>query len=103
MKTTTKKKKVKKVKNLFETLRNKVEKKEKKVVNLLEAFRNKADKKNAEDCKAILKDLNDASSAGEYSRTIQLKINQAHYIDSLGLKIVEQENRTGFYEISWKK
>ena len=64
-------------------LRNKTGKKEKKVVNLLETFRNKADRKNSEDCKEILKDLNDASNAGEYSRTIQLKINQAHYIDSL--------------------
>jgi uncharacterized protein YaaR (DUF327 family) len=84
-------------------MKTKKKKKEKKVTNLLELFRNKADKKNEDDCKNILKDLNDASNSGEYSRTIQLKANQAHYIESLGLIVTEQENRIGYYEISWKK
>lgn len=69
-------------------------------VNLLEKLRNQADEKNKCDCDAILAELDQASIDGEYTRTVKLKINQAHFIEKLGLPI--KEDRPGFYEISWK-
>jgi hypothetical protein len=68
--------------------------------SLLEKLRSQADKKNKCDCDSILAEIEDASTDGEYSRTVKLKTNQAHYIKKLGLPI--KEERSGFYEISWK-
>ena len=83
--------------------KDKKEKKKTQLKKLSEVFKKQADKKNSDDCKDVLKDFKEASETGEYSRTLQLKTNQAHYIESLGLTIVEQEGRIGFYEVSWKK
>ena len=74
--------------------------KNEKVESLLERLRNQSDKKNYSDCVSILMELNQASMEGEYSRTFKLKVNQAHYIEKLGLPV--KEERSGFYEISWK-
>lgn len=75
--------------------------KEKKFPTLSETLRNQADEKNQFDCNAILEELNEASLNGEYSRTIQLKLNQAHYISTLGLNVITID-KYGYYEISWK-
>jgi hypothetical protein len=88
---------------------NKLSKKEKtirkqykeKFLTIAESLRNQADKKNQFDCKPILDELNEASLNGEYSRTIQLKVNQAHYIATLGLNVINSD-KFGYYEISWK-
>ena len=71
----------------------------KKFVNILQK---QANVKNNNDCKKILVELNSTSLSGEYTRTIQLKINQAHYMETLGLKVTPIENKFGYYEISWK-
>lgn len=76
-------------------------KKEKTKVNLACKLREQADIKNKFDCKSILDLLNDASNDGEYCKTVQLKSNQAHYIKTLGLTVVDS-SRVGYYEISWK-
>lgn len=60
-----------------------------------------ADDKNNFDCASILEDINQASLNGEYSRTIQLKVNQSVYFKSLGLSVLNT-NRIGYYKISWK-
>ena len=80
---------------------SKKEKKSKKVkVNLLEKLRKQADKTNTADCNAILAELEQASIEGEYVRVVKLKVNQAHYMEKLGLPV--KLDRPGFYEISWK-
>jgi len=79
----------------------KVKKEKKEKVSLLEKLRNQADEKNRCDCDSILAELDQASVDGEYVRTVKLKTNQAHYIEKLGLPVVKEE-RSGYYEISWK-
>ena len=71
-----------------------------KKFSLVETLRQQADEKNGYDCKPILDELDEASKEGEYSRIIQMKINQSEYIASLGLTI-EKDDRIGFYKISW--
>jgi len=73
--------------------------KKKEKINLATTLRNQADKKNNFDCAPLLEELNQASLEGEYSRTMQIKVNQADYIASLGLKV--EKDRIGFYKISW--
>jgi hypothetical protein len=90
--------------NKDKTMRKKSKKfrkiyKEKKL-SLVETLRQQADQKNSYDCKPILDELDEASKEGEYSRTIQMKINQSEYIASLGLTI-EKDDRIGYYKISW--
>ena len=72
----------------------------KQKVNLLEKLRTQADKKNTADCDEVLAELEQASIEGEYVRVIKLKVNQAHYMEKLGLPV--KLDRPGFYEISWK-
>jgi len=79
---------------------SKDKKTKKKNVSLLEKLKNQADMQNKFDCSSILAELDQASIEGEYSRTVKLKVNQAHYIKTLGLPVTE--DRSGFYEISWK-
>jgi len=78
----------------------KVKKEKKEPVNFLEKLRNQADKKNKCDCDAVLTELEQASIEGEYVRVVKLKTNQVHYIKKLGLPV--KEDRSGYYEISWK-
>lgn len=78
----------------------KLDYKEKSSLTLAETLRKQADEKNGYDCKPILDELNSASLEGEYARTIKLKVNQATYIQSLGLNVKETD-RVGYYEISW--
>jgi hypothetical protein len=75
-------------------------KRNRKELNLTQKLRSQADEKNSVDLKTILIELDEASLAGEYSRTIQLKINQVVYLQSIGLT-VETSERFGFYKISW--
>jgi hypothetical protein len=79
---------------------SKEKKSKKEQVSLLDKLRKQADKKNTADCNAILAELEQASIEGEYVRVVKLKVNQAHYMEKLGLPI--KEDRPGFYEISWK-
>lgn len=82
--------------------KEKKEKKSKKIGNLSKKLRNQADSKNCGDCNSFLAELDQASVEGEYKRTLKLKVNQAHYLEKLGLTIKEEDNRSGFYEISWE-
>ena len=91
-----KEKKVKKVKKNVKKV------KKEKTVNLLEKLRNQANKKNENDCDEVLKELNQASIKGEYVSIVKLKVNQVHYMEKLGLPITKEEDRSGYYEISWK-
>ena len=68
---------------------------------LVDIFREQANQKNQFDCAKILEELNEASLEGEYTKTVQLKINQARFIKTLGLIVKSGEN-PGYYEISWK-
>lgn len=79
---------------------SKEKKSKKEKVSLLEKLRKQADKKNTSDCDAILAELEQASIEGEYVRVVKLKVNQAHYMEKLGLPV--KLDRPGFYEISWK-
>lgn len=74
--------------------------KNKKKLSLAKTLRSQADKKNEYDCKPILSELDDASKQGEYSRTLQLKVNQSEYLKTLGLKVTSEE-KFGYYKISW--
>jgi hypothetical protein len=76
-------------------------KKIKKELTLVDTLRNQADKKNNYDCQPIIDELIAASLEGEYVRTIQLKVNQAHFLEKLGLSVTETE-RIGYFKISWK-
>lgn len=67
---------------------------------LVDIFREQANQKNQFDCAKILDELNQASIEGEYTKTIQLKINQARFIKTLGLTV--KSEKPGYYEISWK-
>lgn len=69
-------------------------------LSLAKTLRSQADKKNSYDCESILNELDEASKSGEYSRTLQLKINQAQYLETLGLKVTS-EDKFGYYKISW--
>jgi hypothetical protein len=77
-------------------------KKNKKGITLACKLRNQADQKNQFDCESILESFNESSKTGEYMRTIQLKVNQAHYIKTLGLSVTAVSDKIGYYEISWK-
>jgi hypothetical protein len=77
-------------------------KKEKNIKKISNKLRRQADEKNSLDCQVIIDELTTASKDGEYVRTLELKINQAHYLEKLGLKVVPVEKRFGFYQISWK-
>ncbi len=79
---------------------SKEKKSKKEKVSLLEKLRKQADKTNTADCDAILAELEQASIEGEYVRVVKLKVNQAHYMEKLGLPV--KLDRPGFYEISWK-
>ena len=68
---------------------------------LVDIFREQANQKNQFDCAKILDEFNQASIEGEYTKTVQLKINQARFIKTLGL-IVKPGEKPGYYEISWK-
>ena len=77
--------------------------KKRKILETLDCkLRKQADEKNQFDCATILNELDTASKNGEYGRTIQLKINQAHYIKTLGLRVESVPDKMGYYEISWK-
>jgi hypothetical protein len=80
--------------------KNKKNKKEKKMKNLRENLRYQADEKNMFDCQPYLDELDQASKEGEYSRILQLKVNQARYLELLGLDI-EKQDKIGYYKISW--
>lgn len=82
---------MKKVKKAFNEKKN----------NLAKTLRDQADKKNNIECDVILTELNEASLNGEYVKNIQLKLNQAHYFEKLGLCVIKLE-KIGYYEISWK-
>jgi len=71
-----------------------------KEISLTEKLRNQANEKNKVELDEILKELNSASLNGEYSRVIQLKVNQVQYLQSIGLTITETD-RFGFYKITW--
>jgi len=64
-------------------------------------LRKQADKKNSDDLKKILSELDNSSKEGEYTRIVQLKVNQVFYLESLGLQ-VDKTERIGYYKISWK-
>lgn len=74
--------------------------KQNKPLSLAKTLRSQADEKNGYDCKSILDELDEASKSGEYCRTLQLKINQAQYLETLGLKVTS-EDKFGYYKISW--
>ena len=80
----------------------KKEKKERKSTSLMENLRSQADLKNELDCSSILDDLNTAASEGEYKRTVEIKVNQAHYLKTLGVSVKGVEGKNGFYEVSWQ-
>ena len=71
-----------------------------KELSLTEKLRSQANEKNKVELDEILKELNSASLNGEYSRVIQLKVNQVQYLQSIGLTITETD-RFGFYKITW--
>lgn len=66
---------------------------------LSEKLKKQANVKNEKDLKLILQDINSASLEGEYSRVVQIKKNQAEYLQSLGLEIERVEINK--YKISW--
>jgi len=70
--------------------------------NLSDVLRKQANKKNQVNCDEIIKELNSASLDGEYIKTMQLKVNQVHFLETKGLKIVSIEGKFGFYKINWK-
>lgn len=75
--------------------------KENVVVKLAELLKMQADQKNEFDCSPIVDELNEASKVGEYERTMQLKVNQAEYLKTLGLT-VSNSDKIGYFTISWK-
>ena len=76
--------------------------KKNKEATLATKLRKQADEKNQYDCAEMLSLLDEASKEGEYERTVKLKVNQANYIKTLGLNIVPDSDRIGYYQISWK-
>ena len=79
-----------------------MKKKNKDQRKLVDIFRNQANQKNQFDCAKILEELNQASLEGEYTKTVQLKINQARFIKTLGLIVKTDGEKPGYFEISWK-
>lgn len=66
---------------------------------LSEKLKKQANDKNENDLKLILKDINSASLEGEYSRVVQIKKNQAEYLQYLGLNVERIEINK--YKVSW--
>lgn len=67
---------------------------------LKEKLLEQANQKNLEDCKQILNSINLASNKGEYYKIVQMKVNQALYLEKLGLTVTL--DRVGHYKVSWE-
>lgn len=94
-------KKIKEKKLKRTSKKSKKEGKQNVFVKLVDILKSQADQKNEFDCSPIVDELNEASKSGEYMRTMPLKVNQALYLKTLGLNVLNTE-KIGYFTISWK-